>query len=48
MRAEIGIGLTALGLLFLFLGIILLFDKALLALGNVSALHFRTALRSAC
>jgi len=32
---KIGIGLTAAGMLFFFLGIMLLFDKGLLAMGNV-------------
>ena len=31
---KIGIGLTAAGMLFFFLGIMLLFDKGLLAMGN--------------
>mmetsp|Transcript_14186 Transcript_14186/g.38064 ORF Transcript_14186/g.38064 Transcript_14186/m.38064 type:complete len:139 (+) Transcript_14186:101-517(+) len=32
---KIGIGLTSIGLVFTFLGILLLFDKRLLAMGNV-------------
>lgn len=35
MHAEIGIGLTGLGFLFLFLGVLFFFDKGLIALGNV-------------
>ncbi|XP_038079117.1 vesicle transport protein GOT1B-like isoform X1 [Patiria miniata] len=34
-RVEIGIGLTGFGAFFLFLGIIFLFDKGLLAIGNI-------------
>ncbi|GIZ04988.1 hypothetical protein CEXT_210851 [Caerostris extrusa] len=32
---KIGIGLTGFGLFFLFLGVVFLFDKGLLALGNI-------------
>jgi hypothetical protein len=35
--SEIGVGLTSFGGLFMMLGIMLFFDGALLALGNVRA-----------
>jgi hypothetical protein len=34
-RAEIGVGLTGLGFLFILLGVLFFFDRGLLAMGNV-------------
>ena len=36
--SELGIGLVGFGVMFFCLGILLLFDKALMAIGNVSLL----------
>ena len=38
LSPEIGVGLAGFGIAFLFLGMLLLFDKGLLAIGNVSYL----------
>lgn len=39
---EMGVGLAGFGISLLILGVILLFDKGLLAIGNVGILHSAT------
>ena len=41
LSAEIGVGLTGFGCLFTVLGIFFLFDRGLLAMGNVSCCLLR-------
>lgn len=40
VSAEIGVALTGLGALLLFLGVLFFFDRGLLAMGNVRFLYF--------
>lgn len=40
VEAEIGIGLTGMGLMFTMLGVLLFFDGGLLAVGNVRVFGF--------
>ena len=41
LLSEIGVGLAGFGVAFLFLGMLLLFDKGLLAVGNVGISPFQ-------
>jgi hypothetical protein len=36
LNLEIGVGLTAFGLFFMMMGVMMLFDGGLMAIGNVS------------
>lgn len=36
MPVEIGVGLTAFGLFFMMMGVLMLFDGGLMAIGNVN------------
>jgi hypothetical protein len=39
-QIEIGVGLTAFGLFFMLMGVMMFFDGGLLAIGNVSIFFF--------
>lgn len=41
---EIGVLLTAIGAFFTFLGVLLLFDRGLLAIGNVCGFYWQSGL----